>query len=406
MLDDYLDGVAPPIPSIDLPIETSQGPGVVSRYDKASGIESWVFTAKGNYVGELFSRAGVRIFARNVRGFLGNTAINRAMVATLEDQPEYFQYFNNGVTIVCDDAERVDSKGSSILRIANPQIINGQQTTRVLSADRRLGQKATVLVRVIRIPRGHDGSADGFEQLVSQIVEATNWQNEIRASDLMSNDRQQIVLERELRKLGYQYLRKRQTKGEARRAAGTGTHFIIKKDEIAQAVAACELDPVVVRSGKEGLFEERYYKTVFPTGEANFYLVRYWLMRAVSSHSRSHRERTYAKWVALHFLWDQLGGHLTLSARAFRQVSESPRSYPEVMDELNRVVERVLQATVKFYKQERGRGQDALDASAFFNSQGRATQFKKFWSSPQNPHRRYFEISRKRFQSTLKDAGL
>lgn len=108
-----------------------------------------------------------------------------------------------------------------MLRVANPQIINGQQTTRILAAEDRRAEKATVLVRVIRIPRGEAGSRDRFEQLVSQIVEATNWQNVIRASDLMSNDRQQIILERELRKLGYQYLRKRQTKREARRAAGS-----------------------------------------------------------------------------------------------------------------------------------------------------------------------------------------
>ena len=47
---------------------------------------------------------------------------------------------------------------------------------------------------------------------VSKIVAATNWQNAIKASDLMSNDRRQIDLERNLRKLDYQYLRKRQSK--------------------------------------------------------------------------------------------------------------------------------------------------------------------------------------------------
>ena len=40
----------------------------------------------------------------NVRGFLGSTEINRGMEATLTREPEYFWYYNNGVTIVCDDA--------------------------------------------------------------------------------------------------------------------------------------------------------------------------------------------------------------------------------------------------------------------------------------------------------------
>ncbi len=139
----------------------------------------------------------------------------------LKREPEYFEYFNNGVTIVCDRVLNAHSRGVLLFYESRTRkIINGQQTTRVLADDGRHGQKARVLVRVIRIPWSEDKPADRFEQLVSQIVEATNWQNEIRASDLMANDRQQIVLERELRKLGYQYLRKRQTKGEARRAAG------------------------------------------------------------------------------------------------------------------------------------------------------------------------------------------
>lgn len=407
VLDDYLDGVAPPVPSVDLAIagQTGYGPGIVARYDPASGIESWVFTAAGSDVGELFRQSGIKIFARNVRGFLGNTAINRAMTETLQSRPEYFLYFNNGVTIVCDEAEKVESKGSALLRISNPQIINGQQTTRMLSAEEKHAAKASVLVRVIRIPRDSDGSSNQFELLVSQIVEATNWQNEIRASDLMSNDRQQIVLERELRKLGYQYLRKRQTKREARRSAGSQKQFLIKKEEIAQAVAACELDPVVVRAGKERLFEERYYKTVFPTGDANFYLGRYWLMRAVSYKARGNSERSYAKWVVLHFLWKELGSDIKRHARAFQRINEHLRSYPEVIEDLDRAVERVLLAAVKFYRAERGRGPSGLDPSGFFNSQGRGRQFEKFWRGAGNPHRTVAERAMKRFVSQLADVN-
>jgi hypothetical protein len=406
ILDDYLDGVAPPVPSIDLPIEVGAGyaSGMVTRYDPDSQIESWVFTANGAEIGELFKQAGVRIFARNVRGFLGSTAINRAMSATLETRPEYFVYFNNGVTIVCDDAEKIDSKGSSLLHVANPQIINGQQTTRMLSAEEKKAAKASVLVRVIRIPRGDPGSSDRFEQLVSQIVEATNWQNQIKASDLMSNDRQQIVLERELRKLGYQYLRKRQTKREAYRAAGSRSRRVIKKEEMAQAVAACELDPVVVRGGKEGLFEERYYKTVFPPRNVDFYLNRYWLMRNAAARARGNAERSYAKWVVIHFLWSEMGNDIKKNARSFRAVNEHPRRYAEIHNELDRSIERVLLAAVKFYRAERRSSDGSVfDPSGFFNSQGRGRQFERFWLGAGNPHRAIFDRARARFVAALGD---
>src|SRR5207249_6609 len=73
LLEDYLRGAAPPVPFLDLRID-SRGivgsDGVVQRYDEASGIESWVLTMSGKDVGELYDRAGDRLFTRNIRGFL------------------------------------------------------------------------------------------------------------------------------------------------------------------------------------------------------------------------------------------------------------------------------------------------------------------------------------------------
>lgn len=60
----------------------------------------------GDAVAEMYELAGIRLFARNVRGFLGNTEINRGMEQTLRKEPEHFWYYNNGVTIVCDDASK------------------------------------------------------------------------------------------------------------------------------------------------------------------------------------------------------------------------------------------------------------------------------------------------------------
>jgi hypothetical protein len=258
LLADYLDGVAPPVPSLDLEIESGGGvrtAGVFNRYDSKTDIESWVFSMTDVAVAGLFERASTRLFARNVRGFLGSTEINRGVEATLAREPEYFWYYNNGVTIVCDDATQESSRGRNILRVTNPQVINGQQTTHTLSRIVRKGPRASVLVRVIRVPRSPQLGGNNFETLVSRIVSATNWQNAIRPSDLMSNDRRQIEIERQLRKLHYLYLRKRMTKGEARRAAGARHLRLIKKEELAQAVAGCDLDPFIVREGKERLFE-------------------------------------------------------------------------------------------------------------------------------------------------------
>lgn len=230
LLADYLDGVAPPVPSLDLSVQSGE---VLRRYDYETKIESWLFTMGSQAVAQMYERAGIRLFARNIRGFLGSSEINRAMETTLTDEPEYFWYYNNGITVVCDHAEQVRNQGQDVIRVQNPQVINGQQTTRMLSRSAK-GKKASVLVRVICVPRAVEGRHGQFDRLVSAIVGVTNSQNPVRPSDLMSNDRRQIEIERQLRQLDYGYIRKRQTKGEARRSLGAFRR-LIKKDEHARS---------------------------------------------------------------------------------------------------------------------------------------------------------------------------
>jgi hypothetical protein len=61
LLKDYLDGVAPPIPRVDLEMEKGQGISVnniFQRYDNRSNIESWVFSMTGSAIADLFDRGG------------------------------------------------------------------------------------------------------------------------------------------------------------------------------------------------------------------------------------------------------------------------------------------------------------------------------------------------------------
>lgn len=161
LLADYLDGVAPPVPSLDLEIETGRGvrtAGVFNRYDSTTDIESWVFAMTDLAVAGLFERAGARLFARNVRGFLGSTEINHGMEQTLEREPEYFWYYNNGITIVCDDATHESGRGRETLRVTNPQVINGQQTTRTLARRRSWPKQSLPAISIRSLSgRGRNG---------------------------------------------------------------------------------------------------------------------------------------------------------------------------------------------------------------------------------------------------------
>jgi len=392
---DYLDGVAPPIPTLDLEME--QGAhvtvnGVSQRYDDKNNIESWVFSMRGDAVASLYERAGVRLFARNIRGFLGSkTAVNQRMVATLEREPDRFFYYNNGITILCDEAIKKSRKGKDILQVSNPQVINGQQTTRTLADFPEDARKASVLVKVIQVARDETDTADRFEGLVSPIVAGTNRQNSIRPSDLMSNDRIQIDIDRSLRNLGYVYIRKRQTKTELKRAVG-GKHFrFVKKEEFAQAVAACDLDPIVARTSREKLFEEdKLYKRVFPNSDPDFYLPRYHLMREVAYCARGNRQRREARWLVLNLLWSKLALHVrsARNARAFRIQCE--RQDADLVSHLNRAVERAFVIALKFYRENRGKGTEAVDVATFFKSKrSTAKAFLGFWHDSSQADRQF-----------------
>jgi hypothetical protein len=400
LLTDYLGGAAPPVPSLDLRVDATGivgSDGMIQRYDQKTGIESWILTMTGKDVGYLYTDAGDRLFARNIRGFLGDTAINEGMKETLQREAEHFWYFNNGITIVCNTARKTAEKGQVFLRVSNPQIINGQQTTRTLNKHPQ--SKASVLVRVISIPRDADHNEASFETLVSNIVAATNWQNAILPSDLRSNDQRQVSLERDFAKLHYRYIRKRQTKREARRMLGAQHWFWIKKEEVAQSVAGCELDPQDVRSGKEGLFKAPFYDHIFDGRPLHQYLSAYWLARTVKRSASGYPDRAYAKWVVLHALWSRIGPVLRekRSAMAFRNECERGRW----SHDLDKAVEQLYLAALAFYRLKRGTGATAVDVSNFFYRANLTEGFESFWRSSANRRRGVVVEELRRFASKL-----
>jgi hypothetical protein len=403
-LSEYLDGVAPPVPTMDLPLEL--GHGVTSdclrRHDDRNGITAWIFSMNAASVADMYEKTGIRIFARNVRGYLGgNKDVNKGIQNTIDSDPSNFWYYNNGITMVCDRAERIGIGGRDVMRVHNPQIINGQQTTRTLHLFAQPNSPASVIVRTIEIPRGDEESAERFDTLVSRIVAATNWQNSISAADLMANDRRQVELERELRKFGYAYLRKRQAKSEARRFIGQ--HYtMVTKEELAQAIAACELDPAILRSeGKEGLFEEQYYTKVFPTGDPLFYLTRYRLMREVRYASAGYPERAYAKWLILHYMWSRLSP--VLRARSMmRMFLDAAEGNLPPLRPLWQANEAAFRAALAFYRRRRGQGERAADVSSFFKKRGLLPEFERYLHNAGRNLRRTVDRRWNRFEAMLR----
>ncbi len=409
---DYLDDITPHVPPLKLRIISEgyiQHKGLIHRFDSKTKIESWVLSVCGKDIGNMYEKVGKRLFAKNIRGWLGDTDINESISTTIKREPQNFWYYNNGVTIVCEDAKRETQSGEDVIIVDGAQIINGQQTTRTLNKDD--SQNTNVLVKIIKIPRDFENGGD-YDRLVNSIVRATNWQNYILPSDLVSNDYIQVYLEREFRKINYQYIRKKMSKSEAKTFYGMG-YYQIDKRELAQAVGACVLeDPTVIRKGRERLFEDPHYKIIFQSEKLSFYLSKYWLMKIVGYISRGYPSRAYPKWIVLNFIWKNVSSIISsgVNEKRFRYICErwnndsnigSKSLYP-----LNKAIENAFRSALKFHRLNRGKGEEAKDLSTFFQSRNLDEEFAKFWTSSKNTYRDNFNKNTKKFERLLNEIDI
>lgn len=145
------------------------------------------------------------LFEDNIRIYLGEeNDINRKILLTaLSGQNSQFWYLNNGITIVCDRMEYQPRSANPRVKMLNPQIVNGGQTSHALFEAARPDiskiHDVKLLVRIIET---------GDRNFTNSVAEATNSQTPIRSRDIRSNDSIQIRLENALRSHGYFYERK------------------------------------------------------------------------------------------------------------------------------------------------------------------------------------------------------
>lgn len=107
------------------------------------------------------------LFDDNVRDFQGQSGVNTEILTTIENSPSKFILLNNGITIVCDEFVATNRK----LKIVNPQIVNGCQTSHVIFDAWQKGLSITDVPLNIKVisTKNQDVSND--------IVRGTNRQN-------------------------------------------------------------------------------------------------------------------------------------------------------------------------------------------------------------------------------------
>lgn len=107
------------------------------------------------------------LFDDNVRDFQGENSVNSEILATIRDEPSKFILLNNGITVVCEEFTTKNRR----LKITNPQIVNGCQTSHVLYTARKKG------IDISQVPLSVKFISTKDQEISNDIVRGTNRQN-------------------------------------------------------------------------------------------------------------------------------------------------------------------------------------------------------------------------------------
>ena len=143
----------------------------------------------------LYEQYGYRgLFAQNLRYYVKNARIDGNIIESIQEHPENFWYYNNGIILICDDYL---IEGSNIL-VRNFSIINGGQTTKLVG-ETDFDQDFYIQCKIIK---NKYESVDERLEFIANVAEATNTQKPIKDKDLIANRIEQRLLKRQLADAG------------------------------------------------------------------------------------------------------------------------------------------------------------------------------------------------------------
>ena len=148
-----------------------------------------------------------QLYQKNVRQFLGNRRkINKGIAETLNNNPDKFGLYNNGITIVVSSFDQ-HSAFDGVVTMRDPYVVNGCQTTRTIWE--------VMDVKLQSGGSGKDAATEEWEELaerggvVTKIVSSdaeeilnitrfTNSQNSVREQDFLALNRRFQTWESEM----------------------------------------------------------------------------------------------------------------------------------------------------------------------------------------------------------------
>ncbi|MGC4965912.1 AIPR family protein [Streptomyces globisporus] len=212
------------------------------------GWDARSLSVSGAWLKALVTQHEEKLFSANIRGYLGRNRsasnINHGIQQTIDDRPEMFWPFNNGITALVHEIEQVKD---GVLPVRGLSIINGAQTVGVISKARpEQAERIQVTARFIRCDDA---------QTVRDIIRYNNRQNPTLAADYRSTDPIQNRLREqfdELGVIGYNGGRRGGIEDVIRRPGEN----MIRATVAGQALAAFHGDPATAYHRKNAIWED------------------------------------------------------------------------------------------------------------------------------------------------------
>ncbi len=178
----------------------------VIKYESREGVTARFFLASARDLVSLSGIADGALFEQNVRLSLGNTKINKQLLASVKNKSEHqnFPLYHNGITLLC---EKIKSEDEASLTVKDYVVVNGAQSvTSLHTAKESITDDLRVLTKVVALK--------GDTSLAGKITYNSNNQNAIKARDLRSNHPIQARLQREIMDIDYGNYRYEVKRGE------------------------------------------------------------------------------------------------------------------------------------------------------------------------------------------------
>lgn len=202
------------------------------QHDKDNNVDTAYVAVNVFVIYEMLKKSieqSYNLFDKNIREYLGikgtRGKTNKNIQATLLSEVERnrFFYYNNGITIICDDITNPQPKNRKTLRrLVQPQIVNGCQTVTTIyntiddlvQQNKSVGEVAkafkhcSILVKIFKVNKSNDAERIIYEN----IVKYTNTQTGITAKDFASKDNYFLNLQNDFLERGFYLIVKQSDK--------------------------------------------------------------------------------------------------------------------------------------------------------------------------------------------------